>query len=136
MGHLRKSISWNPAQNADSHPCTRPPSWGTRGNMGHDFRLLYSKSVLLFVCVVGFIITVITCRFLNNRLINDISITYKTSLCLIRRFRGGRGSSCPLCSLVFPRVGVGMLRGKGFLGFLIPWFLGFLFSRFLNFLVY
>ena len=32
--HLGKSISWNPPQNTDSHPCTRPPSWGIRGILG------------------------------------------------------------------------------------------------------
>ena len=32
--HLGKSISWNHPQNTDSHPSTRPPSWGTRGSLG------------------------------------------------------------------------------------------------------
>ena len=40
-----------------------------------------------------------------------------------------------LTSLIDLAVGVGMLRGRGFLGFLVSWFLDFLVSWFLGLLV-
>ena len=46
MVHLGTSISWKPPQNTGSHPCTRPPSWVTRGSFVDTSDGLFVRLIL------------------------------------------------------------------------------------------
>ena len=50
MVHLGESISCNPPQHTDSQPCTRPPAWTARGNMGDTSARLF---VALFCTITA-----------------------------------------------------------------------------------